>query len=174
MYGFYDECLRKYGNANVWKYFTDLFDYLPLTALVDNQVSFGLLLFSYSVIILQAAISRNLLSFARSYMYNERMKIFICSNNADLEAKPSTKCFPNLTNTSNSVTYGLYKIRDEIDILTLPCRQTNNGEELTWKYIKCMYIYIIFIYSFLHYVQCGYIEFEQFGWDSLIFNSVIF
>lgn len=40
VYGFYDECLRKYGNANVWKYFTDLFDYLPLTALVDSQVSF--------------------------------------------------------------------------------------------------------------------------------------
>ena len=38
MYGFYDECLRKYGNANVWKYFTDLFDYLPLTALVDSQI----------------------------------------------------------------------------------------------------------------------------------------
>src|SRR6185437_14090251 len=37
-YGFYDECLRKYGNANVWKYFTDLFDYLPLTALVEKQV----------------------------------------------------------------------------------------------------------------------------------------
>ena len=38
VYGFYDECLRKYGNPNVWKYFTDLFDYLPLTALVDGQV----------------------------------------------------------------------------------------------------------------------------------------
>ena len=38
MYGFYDECLRKYGNANVWKSFTDLFDYLPLTALVDSQI----------------------------------------------------------------------------------------------------------------------------------------
>ncbi|WP_432214699.1 metallophosphoesterase, partial [Salmonella enterica] len=32
VYGFDDVCLIKYGNANVWKYFTDLFDYLPLTA----------------------------------------------------------------------------------------------------------------------------------------------
>ncbi|MBA0805752.1 hypothetical protein Gohar_005243 [Gossypium harknessii] len=38
VYGFYDECLRKYGNANVWKYFTDLFDYLPLTALIESQI----------------------------------------------------------------------------------------------------------------------------------------
>ena len=38
VYGFYDECLRKYGNANVWRYYTDLFDFLPLTAIVDNQI----------------------------------------------------------------------------------------------------------------------------------------
>jgi len=38
VYGFYDECLRKYGNANVWKFFTDLFDYLPLTAIVEKQI----------------------------------------------------------------------------------------------------------------------------------------
>lgn len=38
VYGFYDECLRKYGNANVWKIFTDLFDYMPLTALVEQQI----------------------------------------------------------------------------------------------------------------------------------------
>ena len=38
VYGFYDECLRKYGNANVWKYLTDLFDYLPLTAVVENKI----------------------------------------------------------------------------------------------------------------------------------------
>ena len=41
VYGFYDECNRKYGNANVWKYFTELFDYLPLTAVVENQVFNG-------------------------------------------------------------------------------------------------------------------------------------
>jgi len=33
-YGFFDECSRKYENANVWKMLTDLFDYLPLTAVV--------------------------------------------------------------------------------------------------------------------------------------------
>ena len=37
VYGFYDECFRKYGSANVWKCFTDLFDYLPLAALVSGQ-----------------------------------------------------------------------------------------------------------------------------------------
>jgi len=38
VYGFYDECLKKYGNLCVWKYLTDLFDYLPLTALVENKI----------------------------------------------------------------------------------------------------------------------------------------
>jgi len=38
VYGFYDECLRKYGNASVWKIFTELFDYLPLTAVVEDKI----------------------------------------------------------------------------------------------------------------------------------------
>lgn len=38
VYGFYDECLRLYGNAKVWKAFTDIFDYLPLTAIVEKQI----------------------------------------------------------------------------------------------------------------------------------------
>ncbi|RLO01743.1 hypothetical protein DYB28_015224, partial [Aphanomyces astaci] len=38
VYGFYDECLRKYGTPNVWRQFTEVFDYLPLTAVVENQI----------------------------------------------------------------------------------------------------------------------------------------
>lgn len=37
VYGFYDECFKKYGNANVWTYLTDLFDFFPICALVDQK-----------------------------------------------------------------------------------------------------------------------------------------
>jgi len=38
VYGFYDECLRVYGNTEVWKHFTSTFDCLPLGAMVDGKI----------------------------------------------------------------------------------------------------------------------------------------
>lgn len=38
VYGFYDECKRKYGSVNVWRYCTEIFDYLSLSAVVDGEI----------------------------------------------------------------------------------------------------------------------------------------
>lgn len=38
VYGFYDEIIKKYGNANPWKYCTDVFDYLGIAAVVEGSV----------------------------------------------------------------------------------------------------------------------------------------
>jgi len=38
VYGFYDECLRKFCSVNVWRYCTEIFDYLSLSAVVGGSL----------------------------------------------------------------------------------------------------------------------------------------
>lgn len=37
-YGFYTECIRKYGSIEVWRYFTDMFDFLTLSVIIDDVI----------------------------------------------------------------------------------------------------------------------------------------
>ena len=37
IYGFYDECKRRY-NVRLWRNFTELFNYLPVAALIDDKI----------------------------------------------------------------------------------------------------------------------------------------
>lgn len=37
-YGFFDECYKKFGQAEIYQKFVELFDFFPLCALIENQI----------------------------------------------------------------------------------------------------------------------------------------
>jgi serine/threonine-protein phosphatase PP1 catalytic subunit len=37
MYGFYDECKRRY-NLSMWREFCSMFNYLPISAIIDERI----------------------------------------------------------------------------------------------------------------------------------------
>ena len=37
-YGFYDECIQKYGSPVAWTFFTDVFDYFSVAAVINNSI----------------------------------------------------------------------------------------------------------------------------------------
>ena len=38
MYGFYSECLMRHGHAGIWMMCNDMFDLMPMAAIIDNSV----------------------------------------------------------------------------------------------------------------------------------------
>jgi diadenosine tetraphosphatase ApaH/serine/threonine PP2A family protein phosphatase len=37
IYGFYDETMKKYGNIQAWNYIVEVFQYLPLTVILQSK-----------------------------------------------------------------------------------------------------------------------------------------
>ena len=37
-YGFYEEIQRKYGNTNPWHYFTEVFDFMSIAAIIEGKI----------------------------------------------------------------------------------------------------------------------------------------
>jgi hypothetical protein len=59
--------MKKYGNTFVWKCFTELFDYLPLTALVENKVK-NLKIKYHNIIIINLLFKNNIYKYIKNFI----------------------------------------------------------------------------------------------------------
>lgn len=105
VYGFYDECLKKYGSITVWRYCTEIFDYLSLSAIIDNRVSWLLIhMMSYVVIWLLCPSSAILKRWSFMYSTQEKKQHSLLFHITEIEFSHCRNCVLTLLNLSFHIT----------------------------------------------------------------------
>ena len=84
VYGFYEECQRKYGNSNAWKYCTEVFDFLNVAAVIDGRV-----------LCVHGGLSPDIITLDQMRLIDRKQEVpFSRARPGRAHAKPSAASFP--------------------------------------------------------------------------------